>query len=228
MGGGGDLDHLEAVAVGVVVVADHSHVDLRARVRPSHIITSHGSGRGVGSGTRDRDRREHGRQGDHHSEDRGDAGRAGACRPAPESRCVRPHSRLPSARCGWPLSRVETRKARGRSGISRDDRGQRSGPHERRDSRLVPDDFRVVWEAARRRTQRLHQRFRARFSKLAAFTTQTVPGRIRQAVLFGEPMSKRAGRGLTARCRSSRQTDADPDDDEFCVLTPRERWQGVV
>ncbi len=113
-------------------------------------VTSHGSGRGVGSRTRDRDRREHGRQGDDHCDDWGDAGRAGACRPPPESRCVRLHSRLPSARCGMvTLACRNPESERSIGYLLEIDRGQRSGPHEQRDSRLGPDEFRVVWEAAR-------------------------------------------------------------------------------
>ncbi len=50
MGGGGDLDHLEAVAVGVVVVAGDVHLHERARVRASHVVSGDGGFVGVAGG----------------------------------------------------------------------------------------------------------------------------------------------------------------------------------
>ncbi len=42
VGGGGDLDHLEAVAVGVEVVAGDVHLHERARVRAGHVVSGDG------------------------------------------------------------------------------------------------------------------------------------------------------------------------------------------
>ena len=50
VGGSGDLDHLEAVGVGVVVVAQHNHLHLGARIRAGHVVSGDGCFVGVVGG----------------------------------------------------------------------------------------------------------------------------------------------------------------------------------